>query len=64
MRKPSISNVHTISKTSISNVTFDIEGSTLDIGVPRIQMVSSRALVWLFSPACDAFQLALEVGFI
>ncbi len=34
----SISNKHSISKSSISNVTFDIQGPTLDIGVTRIQM--------------------------
>jgi hypothetical protein len=30
---------HSISKSSISNVTLDIERPILDIGVPRIQMV-------------------------
>jgi hypothetical protein len=29
---------HSISKSSISNILFDIERPTLDIGVPRIQM--------------------------
>ncbi len=32
---------HSISKSSISNATFDIEGLTLDIGVARIQMTDS-----------------------
>ncbi len=34
----SISKEHTISKSSISNVTFDIEGPTYDIEVARIQI--------------------------
>ncbi len=34
--RTSISNEHTISMSSISKVTFDIEGPTLDIGVARI----------------------------
>jgi hypothetical protein len=37
--KTSISNGHSISKSSISNVTLDIKGPTLDIGVARIHMV-------------------------
>jgi hypothetical protein len=44
-RPESISNEHTISKSLISNVTFGIEGPTLDIGVARIQMVPAAA-VW------------------
>ncbi len=35
--KTPISNAHSISKSSMSNVTIDIEGPTLDIGVARIQ---------------------------
>ncbi len=40
--KTSISNEHSISISSISNVTFDIEGPTLDImiGVARMQMMT------------------------
>jgi hypothetical protein len=37
-RPYAISNEHSISTSSISNVSFDVEGLTLDIGVPRIQM--------------------------
>ncbi len=33
-----MSNGHSISKSSISNIALDIEGPTLDIGVARIQM--------------------------
>jgi hypothetical protein len=42
--KTSISNGHSIpkSKSSISNVTFDIEGPTLDIGVAKIQLLRRR----------------------
>jgi hypothetical protein len=36
--KTSISNGHSISKSSISNVVLDIEGPTLDVGAARIQM--------------------------
>jgi hypothetical protein len=39
--KTSISNAHSISKSSIWNVTLDIERPTLDIGVARIQMTTS-----------------------
>ena len=39
--KTSISNGHSISKSSISKVTLDIVGPTLDIGVARIQMTMS-----------------------
>ncbi len=42
--KTSISNEHSISTSSISNVTFDIEGPTLDIGVARIQMMISYTI--------------------
>ncbi len=45
--KSSISNGHSISKSSISNVTLDIdiiEGPTLDIGVARIQMTTLSSI--------------------
>ncbi len=44
--KTSISNGHSISKSSISNVTLNIEGPTLDIGVARIQMTSYMILTY------------------
>ena len=37
--------MHSISKTSISNITLDIVRPTLDIGVPRIQMIR-RYRIW------------------
>ncbi len=38
--------LRSISKSSISNVTLDIEGPTLDMGVARIQMNGLRANIF------------------
>jgi hypothetical protein len=48
---------HLISKSSISNITFDIERPTLDIGVPRIQMKMEARLHCI----CACFFSAIEV---
>jgi hypothetical protein len=49
--QPSILKLYTIWKSSISKVTFDIEGIIFDIGVARIQMPVEPLFLVFFSSA-------------